>query len=641
MPVRFPEEGNKWAFLNLPPNYELLSESGQRDARLNAFALCETPDDTVKAWSLFREHYLKPINYYKRELPSPPTHGQWVWCAASYQLNAIAAPRSFAKSTVMGIEYPAMLAVTRPGMDILIVVAKEDFARSRAAKIQAIFRNERVKADFGDLRGNARMDGRQWNAHVMELTNGSRVKITSISSRHLGERPDLIIFDDVEPDPQQTRDWERLVDDIVTALFNVFMPMLDGGTGMIIIGTLLHRRSFLYWFMVSGDARLQMWNRLLTAVEDKNGEPTWPEKFSRAEIRRKRKALGHSAFEAQYMNNPVSDDTAILKFGLKRNGYDIELEDTELKTNPLSSSSMLVRYDCQDKSRADTSPDWQTIRIPYGSAVSAMYRVVLVDYAQEVHDRADYSAIVVIGVDKNDIWWVLDAWQGRGSPAMVAEQVWRHTMRWQAKLVAVEAIGVYQALYNKVLEDRETVERTLGYMPRVKPIRYPPHLDKSTRISGLEWRFDEGRIKFPNKIEGVWKVLRNQIDLFTMDGKNLQNDDLIDAVAILPQILGVKSFKGESEDAQDRKRLNLAGRLASGNMFDEVSGLPYAGKMPADDILAAARTRQMKEKYADEDDDSRRVRAEMALPILWNVNDLARHLKRHDEDDDPYGHGRR
>ena len=625
MPVRFADGVG-----NLPANYAELLEPAQRLARLNALRLRETPEDQVRAWEIFRTYYLQGGGFYKRLKPSPRTHYQWIYSCAAQPRNIFGAPRGFAKSVVLGTEYPLMQSIVFPGTDILVGTLEKGKAKKRGQRwMTQLLHNRRIREDFGDLQGNNRRDGRLWGLGVMQLTNGSCLQTTSVSSLNLGERPDIAIWDDVDPDPQVYKgSIDTVVNDLITALFDVWLPMLDEAElPMYIIGTLLHRRSFLYWAMTTRDQRLRYWNRLLTSATGRDGKPTWPEKFPLKRLAHLKRQLGPAAYGAAYENNPRSGEDAVLQFHSRRTGFDVVDLDTEVVTDPFKSSATLVSYQSDDKTAVDHDPVWKEQRQTFGAAMTQMAFFVLGDYAEGLQSQHDYSALVVVGVDKHDVWYVVDLWMGRGTPEDVATKAWGLVLKWRAKVVAIEAVGAYKALARRIVETRGEVEKMVGWVPRIKQVTYPAHLDKPTRIAGLQWRFDEGRIRIWNRTDGAWAPLRGQIDGFTMDLKNLQNDDLIDALAILPQVLSVGGRVGESKELLESKRQALARRLVGGDTVDPDTGIPYITGMALEDVPV----NEMRFAQAPPPVETPVKVAIGRLPGVFSLNDLAKELARGDE----------
>ena len=84
-------------------------------------------------------------------------------------------------------------------------------------------------------------------------------------------------------------------------MFRQIIPMLESGSSIFWIGTLINRRSFLYHATSSDDPRFDFWNRkVLKAIEyDKDDSKKvyvlWPEKWSKEILEARRDEIGPSA----------------------------------------------------------------------------------------------------------------------------------------------------------------------------------------------------------------------------------------------------------------------------------------------------------------------------------------------------------
>lgn len=617
------------ASFGLPDNYlRLTSEDQRRRARLAVLADQSSPEQVIRAWSFFRTYYLEGdegFRFYKRKIPSPALHYKWVYDAAKYGRNMIAACRSFAKSTVMALEWPLFLALTRPGIDVLICYLNDELARKRGTFVlELLEQNRRLRADFGALRVPTASASRRWSMHYISLANRSKLRFGTIRGSRLGDRPDYIVWDDIDPDPHLVKNWKQIVEDRIDALFNVYVPMLDGGSAMLIIGTLGHRGSFMSWAFHSNDTRLGYWNRTLSAIIDQNGNPEWPEKFDRPTIAHLERELGPTQFAGMCLNRPRAEGDSVLRFHSRRTAYDLEGLDDLYATDPLACQAQLVHYENSNLEDSEWSPAWRPVRRAFGPTVRRMFRLMTMDYGEGMSDRSDYSGAMVLGIDDADVLWVLDLWLGRASTEKLRQVAWNMAYRWKVNMLAIEAVGLYTLLYQKVAADRGRVERLEGWVPRLFRITYPPHYGKASRISSLEWRFDEGRVKVPNRHEGVWRHLHHQIENFVPDdthNNNLEHDDALDMLAMHSSILRRPGMSHLTKDQQDELRKTFAQRLVKGELEDPQSGIPYlSGMVPSEVPVRALIERQ----YDDPENPLPHERPLTDfLPGIFDMNDLA------------------
>lgn len=250
----------------LPQDYEELSLDGQKQARLAVLHNQSTPFDLVVAWDFFRRCYLAGAGklFYKNGFEeSPEFHYDMISDLGQYARNAIAAPRGSAKSTVIGLEVPMLLALTRPHYEMSLGLATDRLVEERFDKlIQQFVENELILQDFGEMKPPRGQ--KIWNHHQLSLRNGSIIKGQSVMGRKRGGRPRLYILDDPEndPDSESQAAAQAVIEKFEIILFRQIIPMLESGSSIFWVGTLINRRSFLYHATsIDGDPRFDFWNR--------------------------------------------------------------------------------------------------------------------------------------------------------------------------------------------------------------------------------------------------------------------------------------------------------------------------------------------------------------------------------------------
>jgi len=593
--VRWSKDGNPW--YPLPPNYEQLDEVGQRLARMNVFQIAVgpegTPEDLVYAWALFRNHYLMPksaAKWFKRFKESPPMHYQLIHDMGQYSKNALAAPRSFAKSTLCN-EAAMLLALVKEDYDIELIRATASKSRKNMSRIKRQLEdNELIKADFGELappRGK-----RTWSTERLELPNGSTIEGTSVKSALRGDRPDLIIVDDPEYDEDEEKEGRamELLEDFEVLLFQTMLGMLDDGTGLFWIGTQISRRSFLYHLNTGDDPRFEGWNRKVLAVcEMQNGKVVpgslvWEAKWDAQAVYDRMATLGTSAFNAEMMNAPGSGKEKTLYLHPQLGVYRVEGPPPEKARDPFSSPAE-IRFH-EGVRHEDGDLDFVEKVEPFGAWARSLYRVALVDYAPTISPASDYSCVQVLGFDRTDTLWVLDGFLGKVRSDALQRIIWDLAYRWKVRAIGVEAVSVQKHLADRIAFDLAKVAEGTGYIPRVVPIKYPARESKGERICGLEWRFNQFRIKYPihRKNEFWVSQLWFQTENFTPDLTLLRHDDAIDTVA-MHQYLVRRS--GASRTHQQENVKTAADYLQQGVTHDEKTGIPYITAVELDQLTDA------------------------------------------------------
>ena len=189
-------------------------------------------------------------HYFNR--PSPGFHKEiYAFARVEDEPVFLAAPREHAKSTIVSFETPLEDICLERKHFIILISDTEGLAADFSVFIMLeLEENERIKADFGDLKG------RQWKAEDFVTRNGIRVKARGRGQRMRGlrnrqYRPDRVIIDDLENDKNVRN--PKLVKETVTWILTTVMGSLERNFSMMMIGTILAKNSVLSWFINAKD----------------------------------------------------------------------------------------------------------------------------------------------------------------------------------------------------------------------------------------------------------------------------------------------------------------------------------------------------------------------------------------------------
>lgn len=525
----------------LPGDYEELSFDGKKQARLAVLHNQKTPFDLVVAWDFFRRCYLAGAGklFYKNGFEeSPDFHYDMVFDLGEHARNAEAAPRGSAKSTVMGLEIPILLGLTRPHYEMSLGLATDRLVEERFDKlIQQFVENELILQDFGEVKPPR---GRSiWNHHHLHLMNGAVIKGLSVMGKKRGGRPRLFILDDPENDPDSDSQAaaQAVVEKFEMILFRQIIPMLESGSSIFWIGTLINRRSFLYHATTGDDPRFDFWNRkVLKAIAYDKDDPKkvyvlWPEKWPQAVLEARREEIGPSAFASEYCNEPVSEQERILVIDPRKNEYSVEGEFDW--NNPLTH---IGNIKWSERFMEPGQRVYKDFEKPFRELVLPMYRILLFDYGQGLSQYNDYSCIAILGFDTSNTLWILDMWLGRAKDATLLRLIYEKGLAWRPRVLGIEAVSIQMSFAEAVKEYIDEMEEKVSqpWRARVFPITYPSKVTKAQRISGLEWRFRPGKIKYPAHLAGKWPFdqLYQQTEDFTPDLALLPHDDAIDTLSM-------------------------------------------------------------------------------------------------------------
>lgn len=554
----------------LPRDYEELNYESKKKARMAVLFNQSNPFNLVVAWDFFRRVYLGGAGklFYKNSFQeSPDFHYDMVYDLGNHARNATAAPRGSAKSTVIGVEVPILLSLTRPHYEITLGLATDRLTEDRFDKLNQQFtENELILQDFGAVKPPR---GRKiWNHHQLSLLNGAIIRGQSVMGKKRGGRPRLYLLDDPEndPDSESQAAAQAIVEKFEMILFRQIIPMLESGSSIYWVGTLINRRSFLYHAITGDDPRFDFWNRkVLKAIaydddDAKTVHVLWPEKWSQAVLEARREEIGESSFASEYCNSPVSDQERILVIDRRKNEYSVAGEFD--KKNPLAHMGLIT---WNERIMEPGRRIYQENEKPFRELVLPMFRILTFDYGGGLSQYNDYSCIGVFGFDTFNTLWILDMWLGRAKDATLLRLIYEMGLAWRPRVLGIEAISIQMSFAEAVKEYIEEMETKTAnpWRARVYPVTYPSKVSKSQRISGLEWRYRPGKIKYPAHLADQWPFnqLYQQTEDFTPDLALLPHDDAIDTLAMSQYVVKNRGGKFTREQGKpsllDRIRRNI------------------------------------------------------------------------------------
>jgi len=434
---------------------------------------------------------------------------------------ARAAPRGFGKTTFLNVIVPAWCICTKKKNYIFKIGSTASNAEKDIENLKIeLEENEQLARDYPDACGI----GSIWRAAEILTRNGVRVEAVGAGSKirgklSRGNRPDLVLIDDVENDeniltPDQRAKLLKWVDRAV-------MKLGSPKTAYVFIGTIIHLESMLNTVLKRAGynskkykalSRLPMhmdlwekWSQIFTNLADTARElhaleffkaneaamsegvvPLWPERWSLYSLMMEYVNEGPYSFASERMNDPSEGD------------------------------SLVTRDQIQ----------W------YNPSDVIIHNLVMVvggvDPSMGKSKTSDTSAIIFVGIDESGYGYVLGTSIRIRHPDAIINDAfemvryrippWPYAMRVDTFLV--EAVA-FQSYFADVV-DKKSVEAGI-YLPVEK---VTPKVNKWVRISGLQPAILNGWLKFKN--DGSQETLVNQIVSYP-HGK----DDGPDALAMV------------------------------------------------------------------------------------------------------------
>lgn len=406
--------------------------------------------------------------------------------------DVIAAPRGEAKSTNVGLIFLIWCLVTgRKHFCCLIMDAFEVAATALDAIKAELEVNPRLRMDYPGATGQ----GRVWQVGVIVTPDNRKVQAFGSGKRMRGlrhgpHRPDLVIGDDLENDdnvrsPEQRDKLEGWLKRTVLQL-----GANDGSTDYLIIGTVLHYDSVLSRLLANPlwtaakfqavpvwPARMDLWDRFesvllnegkpaamafyaeRTADMEADAKTSWPTQRPLVQLMIIRARDGHSTFDSEYQNDPVSGDDA-----------------------PFATS--IIFWSQQD-------PDW----VFYGALDPSLGKFGA---------GRDPAAILVGGFNrKTGVLDVIDAKIAKRLPDRIIEDVIDMQARYGCIGWAVEAVQFQEFLRTEIV--KRGAQRGIPVPARA----VNPHADKALRIESLQPHMANGLIRLHPQQRTLIEQLRH------------------------------------------------------------------------------------------------------------------------------------
>lgn len=413
-------------------------------------------------------------------------------------------PRGHLKSSVITVSYCAQLIARNPNIRILIANATYLPAVSFLSQIKNILsRNEKYQSLFGDMSKGAQ----KWSENMITVNKGKNIdfekKEATVTAYGMGgnlvsQHYDVIIFDDVV-----NRDTVSTKDQIekTKIYYRDCLDLLEPGGLFLAIGTRWHFDDLYSWMIDTEEGLGRSFSTMVRQSyegEFGRGQILFPKKFSWKHLEELKAQKGPYEFSAQYMNNPIDDDNA----DFKRSWFKYYLDD-DIKGKKLSIFTIC-------------------------------------DPAISQKKEADFTAIITVGVDQFNNWFILDIVRDKLNPNQIIHALFAIDERFHPRTIGIEMVSFQKSLQYTLQDEM----RKLGRFLPIKEIRPDSNEPKEMRIRGLQARYSNGSI-FHNKQLMNVEFLEDELLRFPR-GKH---DDIADALAYIPQIAGKPKEKRSRQRA--------------------------------------------------------------------------------------------
>jgi predicted phage terminase large subunit-like protein len=212
--------------------------------------------------------------------------------------------RGHAKSTHFGVMIPMWLMIQKEKeINVMILVSKsQDMACRLLGDLQAeLMHNKRFIQDYGE-----QFNSGSWTDGEFKTLNGNLFIALGRGQsprgiKDRGIRPDYVICDDIDDDELVKN--QRRVNEAVNWTIEALYKTIDMGAGrFIIVGNRIGKKSIL-----ADVAKMDGVYHTIVNSLDKNGNPSWPEKWTREEVLEDIAFMGYRRAQKEHFNNPITE----------------------------------------------------------------------------------------------------------------------------------------------------------------------------------------------------------------------------------------------------------------------------------------------------------------------------------------------
>lgn len=424
-------------------------------------------------------------------------------------------PRGHLKTTLITVGYSLQRIAKDPKVRILIANATGTMAEAMLSQIKKHLQyNETFKQYFGDLSTTAST----WRDNMITLPVGEgsyTSKEATVTAYGLGgslvsQHYDVIIVDDAH-----NRENINTKDQIekVKQSYRDLLDLLEPGGQLIIIGTKWHDDDLYGDVMNKSSPQAAEFDVFVRqAITDmklghgkdghyiiEDGNVLWPEKYSLKVLSALLNEKGLYEFSCQYQNLAIDDENAVFH----KNWFH-EYDPTDLKDRKLT-------------------------------------RFTAIDPAISLKERADFTAIVTIGVDVLGKVYVLEVKRGHYSEDQMVDELFLTNERYHPLTICIETVAFQKTLQHYIMKE---IKRR-GHSLPLNEVLPESNESKEKRIRLLQPMYMRSDI-FHSKLVPNIEYLEDELLRFPK-GKN---DDTADAMAYAVRA----SFPPRQKEKEDHSR---------------------------------------------------------------------------------------
>ena len=445
--------------------------------------------------------------------PIPPLHEEmWDMCCSKHRYIAIAAPRRHAKSTAITLSYTLASVLFRQSKFVVIVSDSEYQAGMFLGQIKIALAENQSIIDLFHIKKNEKGEvvfiKETETDIIVETEDGHKFRIIAKGSEQKlrgllwnGQRPDLMVLDDMESDEQVMNKERRLK--FRKWFYGALIPALSEHGKIRYVGTILHQDSMLENLMPKefgpytireelktyATKYLGLWRSVKYKAHNNDFSAIlWPDMWSKDTLQSMREdylARGlPEQYSQEFLNIPIDESTAYFK----RSDFTGEHADDKKK---------------------------------------ALNYYISGDFAITDKERSDYTVFVVGGMDEAGYLHIKNVIRARMDGQEIV-----NTMIGLQKVYQPLAFGIEETQITKAIGPylNKAMVETGTYLNLIK--MNPHKTDKQARAQSIRARMRAGGVKF-DKSADWYPNFEDELLSFPRS----RHDDQVDSFAYLGLIL--------------------------------------------------------------------------------------------------------
>lgn len=394
-------------------------------------------------------------------------------------------PRGTFKSSVITVGLTLQVILHNPNIRILI--DSETFSKAKAFLREVkghLEENEDYRAVFKAIHGIYPNEGRKkellWTDGAINLACRSvhrkepTISCGGIDVTKNGMHYDLIICDDLHSEKNVTS--KDMINNVIDH-WKFAYSLLDPGKPMIIIGTRWDYND-LYQHIL--DNERESYNILIRRAIESDGSLFFPKRLTQAFLDSQKRLQGSRIFSAQYLNEPVDDESATFK-----------------------------RKDIIRKPLADIEG-------------RPMNWYLAVDPSYE-GEYSDYAAFVVAGMDYLQDMYVRHITRQKMTYRDIIDEIFRLHNIYHPKQIALETIGAQKS----IMYELNNEQRRRGQWLPITEVKSRTK-SKEERVRGLAPKYEFHHIFHIKECQQI-----DDLDYELIHFPRGKHDDVVDALATI------------------------------------------------------------------------------------------------------------